>query len=117
MTQHLQSLNHLFFKPLKTYWRQVLSSLIHNKPNRKGARLHLGSLLNAVWSKATLVGNGFSAFSATGSYPYNPQVIPQLAFTITDSFSTDAAVASTSGACDLPTPAVASTSSCFHLKI
>ncbi|GFS41062.1 HTH CENPB-type domain-containing protein [Trichonephila inaurata madagascariensis] len=107
ITQNLQSLDRSFFKPLKTYWRQALSSLIHNKPDCKVSRLQFGSLLNAAWSKAATVGNGTSGFSATGIYPYNPQAILQHAFAISHGSSND--TASTSKVCDLPTPAVAST--------
>ncbi|GFR19356.1 jerky protein homolog-like [Trichonephila clavata] len=62
ITQYLQSFGRSFFKLLKTYWRQALSSLIHNKSNRKVSRLQFGSLLNAAWSKVATVGNATSGF-------------------------------------------------------
>ncbi|GFR31303.1 jerky protein homolog-like [Trichonephila clavata] len=110
ITQHLQSLDHSFFKPLKIYCRQVLNSLIHNKLNRKVSRLQFESCLNAAWSKAVTVGNGTSGFSTTGIYPSNPQAVPQYAFALSDGSSNDTALASTSGACNMSTPEVASTS-------
>ncbi|GFY77842.1 hypothetical protein TNIN_468861 [Trichonephila inaurata madagascariensis] len=63
-----------------------------------------------AWNKAATVRNSTSGFSTTGIYPYNPQEIPQHAFSISDGSSNDTDVASISGACDMPTPAVASTS-------
>ncbi|GFU60947.1 hypothetical protein TNCV_3372641 [Trichonephila clavipes] len=53
------------------------------------------------------VENGTSGFPATGIYHYNPQVIP---FAISDGSNNDRVVVSTSGACDMTTPAVALTS-------
>ncbi|GFX66588.1 hypothetical protein TNCV_1794991 [Trichonephila clavipes] len=64
-----------------------------------------GSFLNAAWNKAPTIRNGTSGFSATGIYSYSLQAIPQHAFAISDSSSNDTAVASTSGTCDMPTPA------------
>ncbi|GFR00870.1 jerky protein homolog-like [Trichonephila clavata] len=75
------------------------------------AEIDFGSLLNAAWSKAATVGNGTSGFSATGIYPYNRQEIPQYPFAISDGSSNDTAVASTSGAGNMPTSANASTRS------
>ncbi|GFY54681.1 hypothetical protein TNIN_258661 [Trichonephila inaurata madagascariensis] len=66
--------------------------------------------LNAAWGKKATVGNGTSRVSANEIYPYNPQSIPQHAFANSDSFSNDTAVVFTSGAWDMPTLAVASTS-------
>lgn len=54
--------------------------------------------------------NDTSWFSATGIYPYNPHVIPEHAFSSSDGFSNEAAVASTNGAYDnRPTSSFVST--------
>ncbi|GFV08853.1 DDE-1 domain-containing protein [Trichonephila clavipes] len=98
ITHNLQSFDSSFFKPLKTYWRQVLSFLMFRRPNHKVSRLHFGCLLNVAWSKASIVGNGTSGFSATGIYPYNAQEIPQHVFAISDGFSNDTDRAYTGGA-------------------
>ncbi|GFY46721.1 hypothetical protein TNIN_161421 [Trichonephila inaurata madagascariensis] len=97
-------------EPGKFFWRQALSSLIHNKRNCKVSRLQFGSPQNAAWSKADTVRKLIFRFSATGTYHYNPEAIPHHMFANSDGSCNDRAVDSTGGAWDMPIPAVVSTS-------
>jgi len=83
-THWLQPLDRSFFKPLKTYWAQACQNWVQNNPGRKLSRLQFAQLLNIAWCKAATIKNGTSGFRTCGIYPFNPDKIPEYAFTIND---------------------------------
>lgn len=109
IAQYIQSLVNSFSKQLKTYCVQVLNACILSWSYGKLSRLQFSSCLHTDWIKAVAVENDTSGFSVVGIYPYNPQVIPEHTFAMSDFSNYVRAVVSTSVAYDnRPTSAAAS---------
>ena len=47
-------------------------------------RFCFGKLLNSAWSSATIATNGINGFRACGIIPYNPEIILDYAFSVSD---------------------------------
>lgn len=71
-THCLQPHDRSFFKPLKNYWSQTCQNWVHNNPGRKLDPLQIAALLNVAWCKV----------ATCGTYPYNPEQIPDYALVL-----------------------------------
>ncbi|KAB0799206.1 hypothetical protein PPYR_07086 [Photinus pyralis] len=80
-THYLQPLDRAFFKSLKSAFYQACNVWVKTNADRRITRLVFGKLLNIAWGKAASVQNGTSGFKATGISPYNPDSIPDYAYT------------------------------------
>lgn len=93
-TQALQPLDRSFFKPLKTYFAQETRTWMINHKDRKLNRHNVSALIGKAWVKSASVCNAVSGFKATGIYPYDPSVIPEHFFNISDAACADIQVPS-----------------------
>ncbi|CAG4974913.1 unnamed protein product [Colias eurytheme] len=79
-SHYLQPLDRSVFKSLKHhFYEQCRLWLIHN-PGRRISRLSFGALLSKAWGKAATSDNAIAGFKATGVYPFNPEAVPDYAF-------------------------------------
>ncbi|XP_044761182.1 tigger transposable element-derived protein 6-like [Coccinella septempunctata] len=83
-THYLQPLDRAFFKSLKTFYYQACKEWMQNHPGRKLGRPQFGELLTKSWGKSASAGNAMSGFRATGIFPWNPDAIPDYAYTVSD---------------------------------
>lgn len=83
-THYLQPLDRAFFKSLKTFYYQACREWMHSHPGRKLGRLQFGELLAKSWGKSATTGNAVSGFKATGIFPWDPNCIPDHAYTVSD---------------------------------
>lgn len=74
----------IIFKPLKTYFQKACQIWISSHKERKIGHLQFGALLSDAWFKAANVGNGVSGFQACGIFPFDPNKVPDHAFSISD---------------------------------
>lgn len=51
-------------------------------PGRKLGQLQFGKLLAKSWEKSATAGNAMAGFRATGIFPWNPDCIPDHAYTV-----------------------------------
>lgn len=79
-TQFLQPLDRSFFKPFKSFYYEACNKFIKTNPTRKLSRLKFGMLLSQAWVKSANPSNGISAFSSTGIFPLNPDIIPDYGY-------------------------------------
>lgn len=89
-THYLQPLDRSFFKSLKNYWYGAVSNWMISHPGQRVARVHFGTLLKQAWNKAASVGNGSAGFAACGIHPFNPDIIPDYAYSVSESAVEDA---------------------------
>jgi hypothetical protein len=83
-TQALQPLDKSFFKRLKSYVSQETKTWMIIHKDRKLNRRNVAALIGNAWSRAATVSNGVAGFKAVGIYPYDPSVIPEHLFAISD---------------------------------
>lgn len=83
-THVLQPLDRCFFKSLKGHYYEACRYFVKNHKDRKLSRLNFGKLLGESWGKSATVQNALSSFRATGIMPFNPHIIPEHAFLVTD---------------------------------
>lgn len=83
-THYLQPLDRAFFKSLKTFYYQSCREWMQSHPGRKLGRLQFGELLMKSWGKSATAGNAMSGFRATGIFPWNPNSVPDHAYTVSD---------------------------------
>jgi hypothetical protein len=77
-TNYLQPLDRCLFKTLKLFvWAQ-------SHPGHKVSRAQFAVLLKEAWQKSASQANDHSGFETCGTYPYNPEKIPEQAFSISD---------------------------------
>ncbi|KAJ3622488.1 hypothetical protein MTP99_002995 [Tenebrio molitor] len=83
-TQALQPLDKSFFKRLKSYFSQETKTWMIIHKDRKLNTRNVAALIGNAWSRAATVSNGVARFKAAGTYPYDPSVIPEHLFAISD---------------------------------
>lgn len=83
-THCLQPLDRAFFKSLKTFYYQACREWMQSHPGRKLGQLQFGELLTKSWGKSATAGNATSGFRATGIFPWNPDSVPDHAYTVSD---------------------------------
>ncbi|KAJ3622489.1 hypothetical protein MTP99_002996 [Tenebrio molitor] len=83
-TQALQPLDKSFFKRLKSYFSQETKTWMIIHKDRKLNRRNVAALIGNAWSRAATVSNGVAGFKAVGIYPYDPSVISEHLFAISD---------------------------------
>lgn len=88
-THYLQPFDRAFFKSLKTFYYQVCREWMQSHPGRKPTRLQFGELLTKSWGKLATAGNAMAGFRATGIFPWNPDSIPDHAYTVSDQIVTN----------------------------
>ncbi|KAI4468034.1 hypothetical protein MML48_2g00008991 [Holotrichia oblita] len=96
-TQALQPLDRSFFKPLKDFFKQEEESFLFRSHHKAITRMHMGGLIGQAWAKATTVGNGCAGFKATGIHPFNPHIIPEHFFQMSDSLKASAEYSNRNG--------------------
>lgn len=79
-THELQPMDKAVFKAFESYWDDEVMTYWTNKPDRRITKFSFGHIFSKVWPKATVASNVISGFRATGIYPYDPTVIPDIAF-------------------------------------
>lgn len=79
-SHYLQPLDRSVFKSLKNYFYEQCRLWLKQNPSRRISRLSFGALLCKAWGKAAAAENAISGFRATGVYPFNPDAIPDYAF-------------------------------------
>lgn len=88
-THYLQPLDRSVFKSVKNAFYQSCRFWIKNHPGRRITRYQFGELLSDSWGKAATTQNATAGFRATGIHPYNPDIIPDYAFSIADGVHND----------------------------
>lgn len=83
-THYLQPLDRAFFKSLKSFYYQACREWMQSHPGRKLGRLQFGELLTKSWGKSATAGNAMSGFRSTGIFPWNPDSVPDHAYTVAD---------------------------------
>lgn len=84
-SHYLQPLDRSVFKSLKYHFYEQCRLWLNQNPGRRITRLSFGTLLNKAWGKAASAENAISGFKATGVYPFNPEAVPDYAFSIQES--------------------------------
>lgn len=79
-THRAQPLDVSFYSPLTTYYNQELSLWIRNHPGRIVTHYQVAQLFNNAYVKAATLKNAQSGFSATGIFPFNPNIFPEWMF-------------------------------------
>ncbi|XP_065664636.1 uncharacterized protein LOC136086273 [Hydra vulgaris] len=79
-SHELQLLDKSVFKPLKTYWNVSIDNFRRNFPGLSLSKLEFPLLFTEAWLRTATPANAISGFRSTGIYPFNPNIIPQVAF-------------------------------------
>lgn len=79
-THELQPMDKAVFKAFETYWDEEVMLYWTNKPNRTINKFTFGKIFSKVWPRATTPTNVMAGFRATGIFPYDPNIIPDVAF-------------------------------------
>lgn len=72
------------FAAFESYWDDEVLLFWTNKPNHTINKTSFGLMFSKVWPKAASPNNIIAGFRATGIYPYDPNIIPDTAFTSSD---------------------------------
>nr|XP_023026974.1 uncharacterized protein LOC111514962 [Leptinotarsa decemlineata] len=80
-SHEISPLDKAVFKAFESYWDDEVIIYWTNKPERTINEFSFGLIFSKVWPKAIAPSNVISGFRATGIYPYNPNIIPDIAFT------------------------------------
>ncbi|XP_043470210.1 MFS-type transporter clz9-like [Leptopilina heterotoma] len=83
-THGLQPLDKSFFKPFKTYFSSELRNWMINNKEKRINRYQSGKLIGSAWIRATTPSNAINGFRACGIHPFNPNIIPDHYFEISD---------------------------------
>ncbi|KAK9712679.1 hypothetical protein QE152_g24760 [Popillia japonica] len=83
-THYLQPLDRSFFKSLKGSFYQACDTWVKSNVEGRISWLQFGRLIGVAWGKSATVQNAASGFKATGTYPLDPQNIPDYAYGCTD---------------------------------
>lgn len=83
-THALQPLDRAFFRPLKIYFAQEAKSWMIMNKDKKLTRYDVSKLIGKAWGKAATVANGISALKSCGIYPFDPNIIPDHYFSLSD---------------------------------
>ncbi|KAH9627856.1 hypothetical protein HF086_001752 [Spodoptera exigua] len=83
-TQALQPLDKSFFKPFKSYLSKAVTTWFINNKERNLNRQHISKLIGEAWYKSAIPAIGLSGFKATGIYPYDPNIVPDYFFSVSD---------------------------------
>lgn len=73
------------FKPLKVHYDYATNNWTKRTPGASITKYRFGALFNQAWGKSSTVANAVKGFEACGIYPYNPQGIPEEAFSPSES--------------------------------
>lgn len=79
-THELQPLDKSVFRAFEHYWDEEVLNYWTREPERKITRARFGHILSIVWPKAMSPANLMAGFRATGIYPYNKDVITDVAY-------------------------------------
>lgn len=79
-THELQPLDKSVFRSFEYHWDEEVLNYWTNYPERKITRERFGKILAKVYPKAMSPQNLQSGFRSTGIYPYDMNVIPEVAF-------------------------------------
>ncbi|XP_065665597.1 uncharacterized protein LOC136087020 [Hydra vulgaris] len=79
-SHELQTLDKSVFKPLNTYWNVSIYNFLRNFPGQSLSKLLFPLLFTEVWLRTATSKNVISGFRSTGIYPFNLNIIPQVAF-------------------------------------
>ncbi|XP_055918347.1 uncharacterized protein LOC129950431 [Eupeodes corollae] len=79
-THELQPLDKAVYRSFEHHWDQELLSFTAKYPGRKLNKTSFIVILSNVWSKCMTYDNITSGFRATGLYPFDPDVISEIAF-------------------------------------
>lgn len=83
-TQALQPLDKSFLKPFKSYLSKAVNTWFINNKERNLNRQHISKLIGEAWYKSAIPAIGVSGFKATGIYPYDPNIVPDYFFSVSD---------------------------------
>ncbi|CAH2000356.1 unnamed protein product [Acanthoscelides obtectus] len=83
-THYLQPLDRSVFKSVKSAFYKSCQLWLKQHAGRLITRYQFGELLSDCWGKSATPENATSGFRATGIYPFNPDIIPDYAFSIAD---------------------------------
>ena len=83
-THRLQPLDVSFFKPLSTYYNQVVDQWMRCNPGMPVSELKLCGFFNTAYCKAASIGNAVNGFKSTGIWPINRFVIDDHEFAPSD---------------------------------
>lgn len=83
-THYLQPLDRAVFKSVKNHFYAASQLWMKAHPGRRITRYQFGELLQACWGKSATPENAIAGFRATGIYPFNPNAIPDYAFSVAD---------------------------------
>ena len=79
-THELQPLDKSVFKSFESFWDDEVLKYWMTHPDRKINRSIFGKIFSEVWQRSMTSVNLVSGFKSTGIYPYNPDIIPEVAF-------------------------------------
>lgn len=80
-TKYLQPLDRSVFKPLKVNYDYATNNWMKHSPGAAITKYRFASLFKEAWGKSATVQNAVRGFEACGISPFNPQAIPDEAFT------------------------------------
>ncbi|KAI4466292.1 hypothetical protein MML48_3g00008862 [Holotrichia oblita] len=79
-THELQPLDKSVFRAFEHYWDEEVLNYWTREPERKITRGRFGHILSIIWPKVMSPANLMAGFRATGIYPFNKDVIPDVAY-------------------------------------
>lgn len=79
-THELQPFDKTVFRPFEMYWDEELLNYWSRFPEREMTKARFGHVLKPTWERAVTPKNITSGFQACGIYPFNPSIIPDVAF-------------------------------------
>lgn len=79
-THELQPLDKSVNKSFEHHWDQELMLYTYQNPQIKLTKSRFNKILSKVWPKCMTQSNITNGFRATGLYPWDPNVIPEVAF-------------------------------------
>ncbi|KAB0801102.1 hypothetical protein PPYR_05456 [Photinus pyralis] len=79
-THRVQPLDVSFYGPLTTFYNQELNNWLRNHPGRTVTHFQVTNIFNEAYVKAATAKNAQNGYSATGIFPYNPDIFPDHMF-------------------------------------
>lgn len=79
-THELQPMDKAVFKSFESFWDDKVKLFFDRHQTTNLTKSDFGEIFEKVWSRSVTPQNIMSGFRGTGIYPFNPNVIPEVAF-------------------------------------
>lgn len=86
-THRVQPLDRTFFKPLQTYYAQMIRKWLQLNPGLCVTQYHVSELAAEAYGKAATIENATSGFKVTGIYPVDRTVFKESDFVAADNLN------------------------------